>query len=112
MSFTIEGSRDGECKDELDLGRQDEDLRSVANGQVRNGDHEQSEGTDKETINKDESQDTAEGDDRVSRQDGSAILSGSEEVLFVQHHLPDDTIEVAGETASIPDDTPSLHVCA
>ncbi|OXV07906.1 hypothetical protein Egran_04330 [Elaphomyces granulatus] len=103
MSFTLEGSRDGECKDELDLGRQDEDLRSVANGQARNGDHEQSEeGADKETITKDESQDAAEGD-------GSAILSGSEEVLSVQHHLPDYTIEAAGETASIPDDTPSLH---
>ena len=110
MSFTIEGSRDGVCRDELDLGRQDEDLRPpVANGQVRNGDHEPSEEADKEPITNDESQYTAEGDERVSRQDGSVTLSGSEEVLSIQHQ---DTMEAAGGTASIPDDTPSLHVCA
>ena len=113
MSFNIEGSRDGVCRDELDLGQQDEDLRPpVANGQVRNGDHEPPEEADKGPITKDESQYTAEGDERVSRQDGSVILSGSEEVLSIQHYLPGDTMGATGETASIPDDTPSLHVCA
>jgi hypothetical protein len=112
MSFNIEGSRDGVCRDELDLGQQDEDLRPVTNGQVRNGDHDPSEEADKGTIAKDESQYTAEGDERVSRQDGSLILSGSEEILSIQHYLPEDTVGAAGETASIPDNTPSLHVCA
>lgn len=112
MSSTNKGSDDGAREDELDLGQEDHELATPTNGHAdRNYD---------DPVDKEEKEDEQQ-DDQLLHNDAPISVAASDDELSQRVGTLTDTastqghpIQVAGsvdDTISIPDDTPSLHVC-
>lgn len=108
MSSTIEGSDDGEREDQLDLGQDDEELSLQPNGHI---DHDRSvEEVNDAASHNDESLSVTESQDQKGLYVDSAAEVASDGVLSSQHGQTARAPGSVDDTASTPDDTPSLHV--
>lgn len=108
MSSTIEGSDDGAREDQLDLGQEDEELPLRTKGHVDDDDGQLEEVKDAPLHNGGRLS-PADSQDKSGPRAGSVVEVGSDDALSPQHQ-PVRAPGSVDETASIPDDTPSLHV--
>lgn len=115
MSSTNQGSDDGAREDELDLGQEDDELPTQTNGHVETNsgtridseqEKEQEQEQDDQLIYNDAPLSVAASDDQLSQRAGSI----AETETASRQGYPVRAAGGVADTASLPDDTPSLHV--
>ncbi|KKA25074.1 Vacuolar assembly/sorting protein VPS8 [Rasamsonia emersonii CBS 393.64] len=114
MSSTNQGSDDGAREDELDLGQEDDELPTQTNGHVETNsgtridseqEKEQEQEQDDQLIYNDAPLSVAASDDQLSQRAGSI----AETETASRQGYPVRAAGGVADTASLPDDTPSLH---
>lgn len=117
MSSTNQGSDDGAREDELDLGQEDDELPTQINGHVESNsgtrlddreEKEQEQEHDDQLIHNDAPLSVVASDDQPSQQAGSIAETETASRPGYRVHAAAGSVD---DTASLPDDTPSLHVC-
>ncbi|KAE8403750.1 hypothetical protein BDV37DRAFT_249195 [Aspergillus pseudonomiae] len=111
MSSMIEGSDDRAREDELDLGEEDEgDVQPKTNGASVDGVSPEGYGEGSMAYIEEDLPDVASPNHSFDRRN-TQLDAGTGNIPLSPHIRQLGTPGSVDETASTPDDTPSLHVC-